>query len=160
MRSVLNRRSALVVAGAGVLISTSGFAEVKMEKVMSNSVEKACKAYLYAWQNKDIDGVSACVHPDIQFKSPNAATTGRDAYLKAAARFFPLFDRIEIREEFYSGNGAMIALDFNCMQPIGLCPTAELIGFRDGLIFRDQLFFDARPFEALMRARAANPGGK
>jgi hypothetical protein len=40
---------------------------------------------------------------------------------------------------------AMAAVDFYCIQPIGLCPTAERIALQNGLIVEDELFFDTRP---------------
>ncbi len=37
---------------------------------------------------------------------------------------------------------------------IGVCRTAELVRFQDGLIRDIELFFDARPFEAMQRSQA------
>jgi hypothetical protein len=122
---------------------------------MPDSVRELCERYFTAWQHKDLDGILRCLHPDVAFKSPNATTQGRDAYAAAARRFLPLIDRIEVRNTFTSPVAAMAAVDFYCIQPIGVCPTAELMALKDGLIAEDELFFDARPFEALARARAA-----
>ncbi len=128
---------------------------------MSNeAVRKVSESYLEAWKSKDIDGILRFLHPEIAFRSPNASTKGRDAYAAGARRFLAMFDSVDTRAMFVSGDRAMFALDFHCIQPIGLCPTAELIALRDGLIVDDQLFFDARPFEALMRAKAAAGSGK
>jgi len=122
---------------------------------MVSSVQNACAAYLDAWQRKDLQGIVACLHPEVQFKSPNESTRGRDMYVPGAQRFLSLVDRVEVRAKFLSQDGAMFVLDFHCLQPIGVCPTAELVGFKDGLIYQDEIFFDARPFEALMRAKVA-----
>jgi hypothetical protein len=48
----------------------------------------------------------------------------------------------------------MFAYDFVCRDPIGVCRTAELVRFQDGLIRDIELFFDARPFEAMQRTQA------
>jgi hypothetical protein len=59
-----------------------------------------------------------------------------------------------------SGDRAMFAYDFICRDPIGVCRTAELVRFQDGLIRDIELFFDARPFEAMQRAQAASAAPK
>ena len=45
----------------------------------------------------------------------------------------------------------MFAYDFVCEPPIGVCRTAELITFEDGLVKTIELFYDARPFEQLIQ---------
>jgi SnoaL-like domain len=127
---------------------------------MTASIEAACAAYLDAWARKDLDGIAARVHPDVRFKAPMQVLNGRDAYLAATARVFPLLERFETRAQFVAGDRAMFAYDFVCREPIGVCPTAELVRFQDGLIRDIELFFDARPFEALQRAQAQRPGVK
>ena len=126
---------------------------------MTSAAHDLCDRYYTAWQRKDLNAILACLHPDIVFKSPTATTNGRDAYAQGAQRFLPLVERVEVRWTFVEPDGAMIAVDFHCIQPIGLCRTAERLGLKDGLIIDDELFFDARPFEALSRSKAA-PQGK
>jgi hypothetical protein len=49
---------------------------------------------------------------------------------------------------------------FVCRPPIGVSSTAEMVRFQDGLIRDTELFFDARPFEAMQKAmagKAASP---
>jgi hypothetical protein len=47
-----------------------------------------------------------------------------------------------------------------CCDPIGRCPTAELVRVQDGLIRESQVFFDARPFEAMARGQTARKDAK
>jgi hypothetical protein len=47
-----------------------------------------------------------------------------------------------------------------CRQPIGVSSTAEMVRFRNGLIRDTQLFFDARPFEAVQKAMASKAASK
>jgi hypothetical protein len=122
---------------------------------MPHSIPKLVDRYYAVWQRKDLPGILACLHPDVVFKSPNSTTNGKDAYAVGAKQFLSLVDRVELRNAFYSADGAMTATDYYCIQPIGLLTIAERMAFRDGLIVEDQLFFDTRPFEALVRARAA-----
>ena len=127
---------------------------------MSNSLKDVCARYLAAWQKKDIEAITACVHPDIRFISPTATFDGREKYLAAAKRFFTIFSKLDLNGEFYGDDAAMFSLDFHCVAPIGDCPTAEFVSFKDGLIQTDQLFFDAQPFAAMAHAKATAAGGK
>lgn len=162
MIALINRRSVLMLAAAtGMSCTTEGaFAATVRGLTMPESVRELCERYYTAWQHKDLDGILRCLQPDVVFKSPNATTQGRDAYAAAARRFLSLVDRIEVRQTFTAENAAMAAVDFYCVQPIGLCPTAERMELKNGLIAEDELFFDARPFEALGRAKPAAPGNK
>lgn len=121
------------------------------------AIAAACAAYFDAWARKDLDGLAALLHPEVHFKSPTAQTDGRDKYLAAAARVFPLLEGFKIRAQFVSGERAMAAYDFICRAPIGVSATAELIRFEGGLVRESEVFFDARPFEAFARAMAQRP---
>ena len=121
---------------------------------MPKSIESNCIAYLDAWSRKDLDGISVHLHPEVYFKGPMQELQGREAVLASSKRMFALLERLEVRARFVSGDRAMCAYDFVCREPIGVCRTAELLRFRDGLICDIELFFDARPFEAMQRARS------
>jgi len=158
----LSRRSALVLAAAtGVSCAAGGaFASTAGVFTMPDFTRELCERYYRAWQHKDLDRILGCLHPDVTFKSPNAKTQGRDAYAAGAKRFFSLVERLEVRSTFTAADAAMAAVDFYCIQPIGICPTAERMALKDGLIIEDELFFDARPFEALARTKVARQGSK
>lgn len=156
MKSLVNRRSALklaAAAGAGS-IAAPVFAAIHGRASMSDSVQNLCERYYSAWQRKDLDAILGCLHPDVVFRSPNAYTTGREAYTAATRRFLPLVTRVDLRGTFVAHDAAMAALNFYCIQPIGVSPVAELIGVKNGLIAEDEIFFDPRPFEAFARAAA------
>ena len=40
----------------------------------------------------------------------------------------------------------MLTYDMNFAEPIGVCRAAALMTFKDGLIMRNEIFFEARPF--------------
>jgi hypothetical protein len=122
---------------------------------MSPSIEQVSSAYLQAWSSKDLKGLAAQLHADIHFKGPNAKSQGKDAYLAAAGRMFPLLERIDVRARLHGADSAMFVYDFVCREPIGVARTAELVRFEDGLIRDSEVFFDPRPFDAMMQARAA-----
>jgi hypothetical protein len=125
----------------------------QMGGIMSTTTESACAAYLAAWARKDLDGIAERLHQDVHFKGPMQELQGRDEVLAASKRVFSLLERFEVRAQFLGDDRAMFAYDFVCREPIGVCPTAELVRFEDGLIRDIALFFDARPFEALQRER-------
>ena len=74
---------------------------------------------------------------------------------KVRSSLLPRLDRFENVERFIEGDRAMFTYDFVCIDPIGLCRTAERVRIIDGLVHDIELFFDARPFEAMQRALAA-----
>ncbi len=156
MNSLLNRRSILALASGALIASRAACAQVAQQGIptMQKSIDSNCAAYLDAWSRKDLDGIAIHLHPEVHFKGPMQELNGRDAVLAASKRIFPLLERLEVRARFVSGNRAMFAYDFVCREPIGVCRTAELIRFEDGLIRDIELFFDARPFEAMQRAQA------
>ena len=119
---------------------------------MSTSIESRRASYLAAWSRKDIDSIAALVHPKVRFKAPMQEFEGRDAYIAATARAFQLLKRLDVRAQFASGARAVLIYDFVCLPPIDVSRTAEMIHFEDGLIRETELFFDARPFEAMQKA--------
>jgi hypothetical protein len=157
MNSPLNRRSALALAGGALIASHTAWSQIAQpgESTMPKSIDSSCAAYLDAWSHRDLDGIAVHLHPDVHFKGPMQELDGREAVLASSKRIFPLLERLEVRARFVSGERAMFAYDFVCRDPIGVCRTAELVRFEDGLIRDIELFFDARPFEAMQRAQTA-----
>ena len=127
---------------------------------MPKSIESECASYLEAWSRKDLDGIAVHLHPDVHFKGPMQELHGREAVLASSKRIFALLERLDVRARFVNGDRAMFAYDFVCRDPIGVCRTAELLRFQEGLVRDIELFFDARPFEAMQRAQAASAGPK
>jgi hypothetical protein len=159
MSSLLNRRSAIALAGGALIASHTARSHIAQpgETTMPKSIDSNCAAYLDAWSHKDLDGIAVHLHPQVHFKGPMQELNGREAVLASSERIFPLLERLDVRARFVSGERAMFAYDFVCRAPIGVCRTAELVRFEDGLIRDIELFFDARPFEAMQRAQAATP---
>jgi hypothetical protein len=153
---MLTRRSFLFFGGTAITATRSAWPQLSKAgtTTMSTSIESRCASYLDAWSRKDIEGVAALVHPDVRFKAPMQEFEGRDAYITATARVFPLLKRLDVRAQFISGARAVLIYDFVCLPPIDVSRTAEMIRFEDGLIRETELFFDARPFEAMQKALA------
>jgi ketosteroid isomerase-like protein len=119
---------------------------------MNTQADRA-QAYLDAWKQQDVAKMLVMLHPQVTFKGPMAETVGRDAFINAVRGMIPMLKDVVVRHLMVDGDQAIAVYDFICAAPVGVCRTAELISFADGLIRSSEVFFDARPFEAMMKAR-------
>lgn len=103
-------------------------------------------AYYTAMKEKNIDEIAKYLHHDVQFTSPLAKKTGKDAVIEAVKGFMAFFKALAIRTAFNSSDQAMVVYDVVFPDPIGCVPSAALIDYDNGLITRIELFFDARSF--------------
>jgi ketosteroid isomerase-like protein len=117
-----------------------------MKASIESNVDRAV-AYYHAMDRKDLAAMSRLLHPDVQVVSPLDNLTGREPVLQAAERFLPAVKNIEVRAHFGSADQAMLAYDMVFNEPLGVCRTAAFLTIKHGLIVRNELFFDARPFE-------------
>jgi hypothetical protein len=97
--------------------------------------------------DKDVAGAARHLHPDVRFTGPMADLVGKEAVLEAAKRFATLVKGIVVRAKFGSDDQKMLAYDVDFDEPIGICRTAVLMTFKNGLIASIELFYDARAFE-------------
>jgi ketosteroid isomerase-like protein len=103
-------------------------------------------AYYRAMADKDLTGMARYLHPDVHLISPMEELTGKEAVLAAVKPLVNLIKSIKVHAKFGSENQAMLTYDMEFAEPIGVTRTAVLMTFKDGLIARSELFFDARPF--------------
>jgi len=114
---------------------------------MTQSNAVSAEAYYKAMNDKDLPAMARHLHPDVRLVTPMEDLTGRDAVLEAARKLLGFIHTVEVQARFDSGNQVMLAYDMHFAEPAGLCRTAALMTFRDGLIVRNELFFDASPFK-------------
>jgi ketosteroid isomerase-like protein len=148
----MERRDMMKGIGALATAGALGGTTMAQAETMSNRNLTLAESYLAAWQKKDLEGIGKHLHPDVHFKAPMSETTGKQAFLAASQRIFPILLSLAVRYSFASGDRVVAIYDFNCAAPIGVCRTAELITFQDGLISDVELFFDARPFAQLAKS--------
>jgi ketosteroid isomerase-like protein len=103
-------------------------------------------AYYKAMADKDLTSMARHLHPDVRLITPMEELTGKEAVLEAAKRLLPLINSIKVHATFGSEDKAMLTYDMDFPAPVGVCRAAALMTFRDGLIMRNEIFFDARPF--------------
>jgi hypothetical protein len=122
--------------------------------IMSNTQETnlaTAENYYRFIVQKDMAGVAKVLHPDIRLLSPLAEVSGKDAVLDAVNRFASFLKGLNVRAKLGSSDAAMLAYDADFGDPIGICRSASLLTFKDGLIAHIELFHDARPFDALTK---------
>ena len=113
---------------------------------MNNDNIVSALAYYKAFEDKDLQSIAKHLHPDVQFVAPMGESKGRDAVVEAAKRLVSLIKSIDVRAKFASGDQVALIYDMHLTAPVDVCPTAVLMTFKDGLIARTELYYDARPF--------------
>jgi len=114
---------------------------------MAQSNAASAEAYYKAMNDKDLSAMRRQLHPDVRLVTPMEDLAGKAAVLEAAKRLVNLIKSIEVHAKFESEDQAMLTYDMDFGEPIGVCRVAALMTFKDGLIVRNELFFDTRPFE-------------
>jgi ketosteroid isomerase-like protein len=104
-------------------------------------------AYYKAMADKDVPGMARHLHPEVRLVTPMEELTGKEAVLEAAKRLLNFIKSIKVHAKFGSEDQAMLTYDMDFGEPIGVCRAAALMTFKDGLIVRNELFFDASPFK-------------
>ncbi|MBL3284324.1 SnoaL-like domain protein [Rickettsiales endosymbiont of Paramecium tredecaurelia] len=113
----------------------------------SNNNLAIAKNYYNAMLAKDFDKMAGYLHNDVHFLGPLAEMYNKDAVVTAAKNFAGILQDIKIRSRFAAGDQIMFAYDMTIPAPIGKFRAAVLMGFRDGLISKIELFYDATPFQ-------------
>ena len=146
----IDRRSALAAA-AGVAVAAQPALARKRAPTATN--RRTIDAYVAACIAKDLEGIGRCLSDDVQFIGPMAEFRGRETVLQSFSKIFHVLEKQVQRGIMVEGSKALMFYDFVCAPPIGLCRTAEYDELVDGKIVRIELFYDARPFEAALKAR-------
>jgi hypothetical protein len=106
----------------------------------------SAEAYYTAMKHNDAETMAKYLHPDVDVVSPMGELRGKERVLEAAKGLMLHIMDLEIKARLASGEQVMLVYDMFCSEPIGTCRTAALMTFKDGLIVRNDLFFDPRPF--------------
>ena len=103
------------------------------------------QAYYKAMAEKNNAEVEKYLHPDVCVISPFGETIGKETVFEAAKKFMHMFKAINIRAQCGAEDYVMLAYD---LLEFGNSDTtlraASLMTFKDGLIVRNELFFDTR----------------
>jgi ketosteroid isomerase-like protein len=116
---------------------------------MTKTTLNLAEAYYQAIGNKDTASVAELLHPDVHLIGPLSEVSGKEAVLGAITNYVAQIKGLSVQAGFGSEEQAMVKYDVDFGQPLGICRTAALLTFKDNLIARLELFFDARPFEKM-----------
>jgi hypothetical protein len=120
--------------------------KTQKELIMDTTSATIAKTYYTAVSKKNIENVEKYLHPNIQFISPLAELTGKEAFIEATKKYIAFFNTLKIRTVCGSTDQAMVVYDVD-LPSLGKLPTAVLMTFQEELITKIELFFDARRFE-------------
>jgi ketosteroid isomerase-like protein len=115
---------------------------------MSQTNLNTALAYYQAINDKNLEAVAQYLHPEITLLSPLGEVIGKDATLQAAKGFSSMLKKITIRAQFAGQDQVMLAFDIDFLESIGIIRSAVLMSFRDGLISRNEMFYDPRAIES------------
>lgn len=116
---------------------------------MSAKNVTTAKAYYNALNNKNIDDVGHCLHPEIHLISPLTDITGKESVLKAISGYMTILNNLTVRTACGTDDQVILVYDYMVNIPNAQQSTlhaAVLMHFKDDLIDCIELFFDARPF--------------
>lgn len=105
------------------------------------------EAYYRAMGEKNIEGIDKHLHSDVLFVGPLAEIRGKIGVLESAKAILNFFKTLTIRATFGSEDQVMIAYDLDCPAPIEKFRVAALLTFKEDLITKIELFYDASPFQ-------------
>jgi hypothetical protein len=94
---------------------------------------------------KNVEGIKKHLHPDVEFFGPLSTFKGKVAVSESVAGFMKVFKSLEIQTAFGADDQAAVVYLVK-FQDIPDMPSIAWLQFKDGLITRIQLFFDASPF--------------
>lgn len=114
---------------------------------MSEANLSLAVSYYMAICEKDLNAAAQYLHSEVVVVSPLMKIAGKEAVLEDVEWFMNIVNNLDIRAKFEDGNQVMLVFDLDASEPIGILPTAVFMIFKDSLINRIELFFDARPLE-------------
>ena len=109
---------------------------------------ETAQRYYRTMLNQDFQAMADCLHPEITFLSPLREMAGKENVVAGAKNFGAVVKSIDIRSAFHAGNQVMMAYDCQFTTPDISLRTAVLMDFKDNLISRIELFFDAKALMA------------
>jgi hypothetical protein len=102
-------------------------------------------AYYTAMAEKNNQLVEKYLHPEVHLIGPYGQKVGKEAVFEAAKKFMHMFKSIKIHSEFGSDDHVAISYDLVGFGESGTTlRAASLMTFKDGLIVKNELFFDTR----------------
>ncbi len=113
---------------------------------MEKNLVARAEEYYKLFGEKNAEGIKTYLHPDVEIAGPKETLAGKDAVIEAAIGFMHAFESITIRAKFGTEDQALIVYDIHFPGTEKKLSAAALLSFCDGLIIRNELFYDSSPF--------------
>ena len=111
------------------------------------------RKFLEALGAKDFEALRGLIGEGVGFKSPMEVHEGAASFMRAMRNLGPMIERVNVMKIFVDDADVCAIYDFVTNQPsIGVTPCAEWYRVDEGKIKSMELFFDARPYEALFKS--------
>lgn len=113
-----------------------------------NNNTAIAQAYYLAMADKNSAELENYLHQDVLLIGPYGQKIGKEMVFDAAKKFMHMFKAINIRATCDSGDQVMLAYDLSEFgSPDKTLRAASLMTFKDGLIIKNELFFDTGVFK-------------
>lgn len=113
---------------------------------METNQKAKAEEYYKLVSEKNVEGIKKYLHPQVELYGPMAALKGKEAVIEATSNFMKTFQSLTICAKFGAGDQAMIVYDVDMPGIANNFPGASLLSFRDGMIVKIELFYDASRF--------------
>lgn len=114
---------------------------------MNKNNEIIANSYYSAMAANDSAAIASYLHPDVMFIGPLGEMFGKELVLSKAVAAIDLFKTLSIRTTFSSADQVVIIYDLNLPDNNEILRCVSLMTFENGLIKKNELFYDGRPFD-------------
>jgi SnoaL-like domain len=116
------------------------------------SAANLIRKYHEAWTQRDMSTARSCLADDLDFQGPIDTFSSADEFIATLTGFAQMLTRVDLLQEFYRDDAAVLLYDCVTSTPAGTIRTAEFFGLRDGKIANIRLVFDATALRQMMTA--------
>jgi hypothetical protein len=107
-------------------------------------------AYQTAMGKGDLKAARGFLAENLSFVGPLDRFSSPEPYLAALGKLAPMIKRVDMKRMFTDGDEVALFYDLVTNTPAGTAPCAEYYRVKGDKITHIQVYFDARPFAALM----------
>jgi SnoaL-like protein len=106
--------------------------------------------YLKHLKSKELTEQRKLLRDDLSFQGPLDSFSRADDYHQSLRHLVPMVDRIDVKKMFVDGNDVCVIYDMVTSTPVGSAPVVEWHTVEDDKISAIRVYFDARPWAAVM----------
>jgi len=107
------------------------------------SAADVIRMYHEAWTQRDMSTARSYLADDLDFQGSIDTFSSADEFIATLTGFAQMLTRVDLLQDFYTGDSAALLYDCVTNSPAGTIRTAEFFWLRDGKIATIRLVFDA-----------------